>query len=116
MQRKLKGSFEADLEKMMESGGKAVLELNEFEKSVQDDGFYESLRCVKFVFGRDLRRDAKSVLHTAGVIHRVMYPDFEGLAKSVKEDCFVGVDEKNSRERVLPSKRFDVSLQVAERL
>lgn len=86
MQRKLQGSVEDDLGNMMEVNSRIELSLDEFAQRMKDDGFYDGLRFVKFVFDRNLRKDAKSLLHCSGVIHRMMYPDFEGIAKSVKED------------------------------
>ena len=47
------------------------------------------MKMVKFVFPKGLRAEAKVLLRTAGISHKTIYPDFEGLAKYIKEICFI---------------------------
>jgi hypothetical protein len=88
MQRNLGGSFERDLESVLECQ-KCESSMSEFKRNLRQEEYCRSLRMIRFEFSKRLRDDAKVLLHAAGVTHKSIYPDFEGLAKYVKEMSFV---------------------------
>ena len=88
MQRKLGCSFERDLESIL-GYQKSEISLHEFGRKLRLETYRSSLRMIRFEFSKNLREKAKVLLHAAGVTHKSIYPDFEGLAKYVKEMSFV---------------------------
>lgn len=115
MQRQLGGSFEKDLQSVLSCQREEECWLSQFKENLADKAYYESLRVIKFVFSKSLRAKARILLHAAGITHKTMYPDFEGVAKYVKEACFVS--DKDNRIEIVkhpPRPKIDMKLKLIE--
>ena len=51
---------------------------------------FGSVKLVRFVFSAGLRCEARALLSAANISPRTMYPDLEGVARSLKGDCGLG--------------------------
>lgn len=116
MQRHLGSSFEEDLQSVLSCQKKEACGLSQFRQNLADKSYYESLRVIKFVFSKSLRTKARTLLHAAGITHKTMYPDFEGMAKYVKETCFVSAKDNRIEVVALPSHpKINMPLKLPER-
>ena len=116
MQRHLGNSFEEDLQSVLNCQRKEGCGLSQFKLNLADKSYYESLRVIKFVFTKSLRSTARILLHVAGITHKAMYPDFEGIAKHVKETCFVSAKDNRIEVVTLPPQpKIDMPLKLPER-
>ena len=93
MQRDLDANFENDVRSLMGCKEPERCSIGSFLKVLDDEKSYNELRFVKFVFPSKLRREAKCLLTVAGITHRAMFPDFEGLAQDVAAQCSIVVED-----------------------